>query len=309
MTADAVAILLRAIEENRLHHAILLHGPDADSHSTACNRIGARLFNLAVAENVPMHPDFFSARPVGKTRRIKVADLREIVRQISQTSSVGGSKVVVIYDADKMNSESANTFLKTLEEPPGDTHIFLLTSHPSALLDTVRSRCQQFYIPPNAAVADPEWEAWLGELDAWVVSLAEPVKTTKERIAALIFALYGLLSRFEQKLAAAVEARWAVRKAELNNANLEKEDIEAEEAGTAKSIRQSRFAEIAQRLCQIYERAPDLAATRALHASVLDLEQSVRLGNLNLKGASDLEYALLNWLRHWTAVPLRRNEA
>lgn len=57
----------------------------------------------------------------------------------------------IIDEADKMNKEAANALLKTLEEPPANVYIVLVTSRPDALLQTIRSRCQMIRFAPVAA--------------------------------------------------------------------------------------------------------------------------------------------------------------
>ncbi len=61
---------------------------------------------------------------------------------LSTPASSPGGKFVLVADAHRMNKESANAFLKTLEEPPPDSHIILTTSRPESLLPTIRSRTQ-----------------------------------------------------------------------------------------------------------------------------------------------------------------------
>ena len=73
---------------------------------------------------------------------IKVDAVRQAVAFSQQTNSRGVAKVVIIYPAEQMNMVSANTLLKTLEEPPGTARFVLATGHPDRLLPTVRSRCQ-----------------------------------------------------------------------------------------------------------------------------------------------------------------------
>jgi DNA polymerase-3 subunit delta' len=86
------------------------------------------------------HPDFFGISPDGVF--IKIEQIRELISALSLKSYLGGRKVAVINDADAMNRSTANAFLKTLEEPPDNTVIILVTSNPSALLRTVISRCR-----------------------------------------------------------------------------------------------------------------------------------------------------------------------
>jgi len=58
------------------------------------------------------------------------------------------ARFFIIDDADKMNDSASNALLKTLEEPPATSHIFLITSRPDALLPTIRSRCQMLRFAP-----------------------------------------------------------------------------------------------------------------------------------------------------------------
>jgi len=172
MPADAVEILLNAHANNRLHHGILLHGPDTRTLEAAFRRVAGRLLNRA-PDAVATHPDLFTARPSGKARRIAIDDVREIIRQIQQSPNAGERKVAALYDADRMTAECADTFLKTLEEPPADTTIFLLSTRPRRLLDTVRSRCLQFFIAGTETDPDPDWDNWLLDFDDWIVDLSQ----------------------------------------------------------------------------------------------------------------------------------------
>jgi DNA polymerase III delta prime subunit len=76
---------------------------------------------------------------------------RSIASLLSRASG-GGWRVAVIDDAHKMTDEAQNAFLKTLEEPPPNTLLILVTSEPSTLLETIRSRCAQIVfdaLPPR----------------------------------------------------------------------------------------------------------------------------------------------------------------
>ncbi len=68
--------------------------------------------------------------------------VHQIRRFLSTPASLPGGKFVIIADAHKMNTEAANAFLKTLEEPPPGSHIILTTDSAEALLPTIRSRAQ-----------------------------------------------------------------------------------------------------------------------------------------------------------------------
>ncbi|MGD9201077.1 MAG: hypothetical protein PVI26_05915, partial [Chitinispirillia bacterium] len=73
---------------------------------------------------------------------IPVEWIRELNRSILRGSFRGKKNVSIICDIDTMNPASANAMLKTLEEPPPDTLIFLLTQRYYSVLLTIRSRCQ-----------------------------------------------------------------------------------------------------------------------------------------------------------------------
>lgn len=79
---------------------------------------------------------------------IRVTSIREIKKKLSLTQSNVGKRFILISEADKMNSESANAFLKTLEEPGENIIVILSTSKPDKLLPTIKSRCQIIKFAP-----------------------------------------------------------------------------------------------------------------------------------------------------------------
>lgn len=96
------------------------------------------------------HPDVVTLRPgqpiaphVDKGKQlIPVDDIREVVRIAGTHSFEGGTRVVRIEQADKMNQQAQNCLLKTLEEPEPGTVFLLETDSPSLLLPTIISRCR-----------------------------------------------------------------------------------------------------------------------------------------------------------------------
>lgn len=80
-------------------------------------------------------------RPQMKSRIIPVDAMRELEKSMFKTARRGKYKVGVVVDADRMRAEAANAFLKTLEEPPNGSILFLLTASPERLLSTILSRC------------------------------------------------------------------------------------------------------------------------------------------------------------------------
>jgi DNA polymerase-3 subunit delta' len=73
---------------------------------------------------------------------IVIRQIRDLIQWLLLMPQKGTKRVVIILEADRMNEESANCFLKTLEEPPLDTIFILTSSRPEYLLPTIRSRCQ-----------------------------------------------------------------------------------------------------------------------------------------------------------------------
>lgn len=82
-----------------------------------------------------------------KQGSIKVDEAVEMLKTLSMKSFEGGYKVVIVWSADKMNTQCANKILKIVEEPPKKTVLILLTEHEEQILSTISSRCQKLYFP------------------------------------------------------------------------------------------------------------------------------------------------------------------
>ncbi|MEO8835278.1 MAG: DNA polymerase III subunit delta' [Caldimonas sp.] len=105
------------------------------------------------------------------SKEIRVEAVRAATAFATTTSARGRGKVVVVHPAERMNPIAANAFLKTLEEPVGDSRFLLCTADPESLLPTIRSRCQLIALgTPEIALA----EAWLvrHDVDSPAVLLA-----------------------------------------------------------------------------------------------------------------------------------------
>lgn len=79
---------------------------------------------------------------------IRLESMRWLIKRLSITKFEASQRICIIEDADQMNIETSNAFLKTLEEPPADTVIILTTNNLSSLLPTIVSRCQTIYFQP-----------------------------------------------------------------------------------------------------------------------------------------------------------------
>ena len=110
-------------------------GGDCCDECSSCKKIDSGI-----------HPDFLLISPEGG--QIRIEEIRAIDDMLSFKPFEGRLKVVIVDDADTMNPYAANAFLKTLEEPPTDSLIILISSNPDRLPDTIRSRCSRVNFTP-----------------------------------------------------------------------------------------------------------------------------------------------------------------
>lgn len=92
------------------------------------------------------HPDVGTVIPF--KRNVRVNAIRELEREANFRPYEAAARFFIIDDAHKMNDAAANALLKTLEEPPATSYIFLITSRADSLLPTIRSRCQMMRFAP-----------------------------------------------------------------------------------------------------------------------------------------------------------------
>ncbi|MEW5786712.1 MAG: DNA polymerase III subunit delta' [Pseudomonadota bacterium] len=182
-------ILFRQIagERQRLPHALLLHGPagvgkrdlalalvqwllcESPETGGACGRCDA--CNWFSQGN---HPDFRLVEPQEADgeegdkparkggRLISVEAVRTMTEFLTLSAHRGGWRAAVIHPAEHMNVAAANALLKTLEEPPPQVLLLLVSHKPGRLLPTVLSRCRQVAVnPPSRSVA-LDWLAQAG---------------------------------------------------------------------------------------------------------------------------------------------------
>lgn len=302
----AIAVIEQAIARQRLSHSLLLHGDDLDTLVAIALGVADRLLNSpgAAASFPPdQHPDCFSLRPAGKMRQISADATRVLIGKLQVSPAVAPRKVAILHEVDRMNTAAANIFLKTLEEPPGNTTLLLLTTRPYALLPTIRSRVLHFRFPSAAAaVAADGWPAWLDDYRGWLERLMQGVGNDKRAIADHIFSLYGLVARFGAVLDFATAEVWKKQKESLPP-DLDDDEQVAIETGIANGLRARLFVEIelATRTFALPSlNGGDEATRRALVAAIEKLEHDVGLLRLNLNESAALESFLLASLRIWT---------
>jgi len=299
---DPVGILTQAWRDGRLGHALLLHGPVASSLEKVAFQLAADI--LGANGTAAKHPDCSIVRPVNRMRQIGVDAMRKLVRTISHSASQGGSKVAIILEADRMNIQASNAFLKTLEEPPGETTLFLLSTRPNDLLDTIRSRCMGFKIPGDAALIEgEEWESWRVDFSEWLTRIEKPPGNQKE-VAETVLRLYGLVQRFQDALSALASNRLQSSLEDLPE-DLEDEEKAAIEAGVERGARQDLLAGIEAALRDwVVARAGEgdevADRVRKLVLAVGETESTAGLLALNFNGVAAVEQLMIRILRIWS---------
>ncbi len=160
--ARAKRVLATALASGRVPHAYLFWGIEGigkEKTARAMARVLLCSSPGAMADAEPCgtcascrkveagsHPDLYLLAPGEKA--ISVEEVRRLQQNLSFQAYEKGRKVVIIRDSFNMSREGANALLKTVEEPPRDTFLFLLATHRSRLLPTLVSRAQAVRFDP-----------------------------------------------------------------------------------------------------------------------------------------------------------------
>jgi len=137
----ALEYLTRAQAGGRLGHAYMITGGDKPSRARfVLDAVRSLTGNPANSLESAVGEFVHLIRPESVSRVIKIKQIRPVERKLVMASG-GTLKIAIIEGADRLNESAANAFLKTLEEPPADCLIFLVTGNPEQLLDTILSRC------------------------------------------------------------------------------------------------------------------------------------------------------------------------
>ena len=151
-------LLAGAIRQRRLPPALLLAGPAGVGKKTLALAACRRLLCEGGADEPceacaacrraarGVHPDLMVLAPEGTA--IKIEAVRELVRQVAGKPFEAAARAFVVDDAHLMTEQAANALLKSLEEPPPTSHVFLVSASPQGLLPTIRSRCQWLRFGP-----------------------------------------------------------------------------------------------------------------------------------------------------------------
>lgn len=255
---QGVQLLQRSLARRRLGHAYLFAGDQLDELEALARTLAKTLncrnpvktgdaatdccdecLNCRNIEN-ETHADVHWARPESKSRVITIDQTRDLMREIQLKPTEAAFKVAVVVAADRLNVQAANAFLKTLEEPPPQSILILLSTEPQRLLETILSRCLRLnFYGDDRRELDAAEAAWLEKfgalaaggqktllgryhlLDALLQQLGE-IRTRVEESLAVRSPLQKyddvekkLREKWEDELAAAIEAEYRRRRADL----------------------------------------------------------------------------------------------
>jgi len=209
---QVVELLQRSLERGRLAHAYLFTGSQMSEledmasalamtlncrepvrhaeSGTAIDSCGQCVNCRNIADF--NHADVHWVRPESKLRIITVDQTREMMRAVNLKPTAAEFKVSVVVAADRMNTESANAFLKTLEEPPAKSILILLSTDPQRLLETILSRCLRLNFAGGATLRIEEAEL------AWLQNFADQASRTEGGLLGRYKLLGSLMGRLNE---------------------------------------------------------------------------------------------------------------
>lgn len=177
-TADLWQRLFHQFQQSRLGHAQLLVGQEGVGkrvllrefaqtllcHSPVSQLEGDRVSGGPCGQcpschlyQAGSHPDLLMVEPEEGAKQIKIEQIRQVTEFVNTTPQQSERKVVLLGPAEAMNVNASNALLKSLEEPVANVTMLLYSHMPSALLATIRSRCQQHSLSPPSWAEGLNW--------------------------------------------------------------------------------------------------------------------------------------------------------
>lgn len=156
----SLAVLRGALANNRLHHAYLFIGPEGVGKRTSAitlamalhcqekNRDSCGRCVECARIKARNHPDVREIALLPGKKEISIQQIREMEKELHYRSFTGGRKIAIVDPATLLNPAAQNALMKTLEEPPKDSLLILISPSAGALLPTLRSRCLRVNFGP-----------------------------------------------------------------------------------------------------------------------------------------------------------------
>lgn len=150
-------ILEKSIELNKTSHSYIFWGTEGIGKKIIAKEFAKKIlciqnhdYNCKCKSCIEFdsnnNPDFQLIEATDG--KIKIEQVREMQKKISEKPIISDKKVYIINDAGTMTKEAQNCLLKTLEEPPEYITIILICSNEDNLLSTIKSRCTRMYFEP-----------------------------------------------------------------------------------------------------------------------------------------------------------------
>ncbi len=157
---DAVRIITNSLKAGKLSHAYILEGPVGTRKVEVALLLAKTLLCVNRDENFNpcnvchncrrvdelKHPNLFFIRADGE--QIRKRQIKELLTEFSKLSTESGPRIYIIDEAEKFNQDSANTLLKTMEDPGQEIYQIMITSQINSMLKTVVSRAQILHFKP-----------------------------------------------------------------------------------------------------------------------------------------------------------------
>jgi DNA polymerase-3 subunit delta' len=219
--SQGVQLLQRSLARGRLGHAYLFTGDQIEAlenlartlaktlncqHPVKTNGVATDCCDQCssckkIADE--LHPDIHWARPESKSRIITVEQMRGLMQQIQLKPTEANFKVAIIAGADRLNPQAANAFLKTLEEPPKNSVLILLSTEPSRILETILSRCLRLnFFGDGKHELDAAEKNWLEQFGALAAGEQKSLFGRYRLLDSLLQKLGEIRARVDENLSA-----------------------------------------------------------------------------------------------------------
>jgi DNA polymerase III subunit delta' len=218
---QGVQLLQRSLARGRLGHAYLFTGDQLDELELLARTLAKTLNcqNPIKTEGATIdccdeclscrkiengtHADIHWARSESKSRIITVEQMRDMMQQIQLKPTEAKHKVAVIVGADRLNLQAANAFLKTLEEPPQNSVLILLSTEPQRILETILSRCLRLnFSGDGKRELNPAESGWLEKFGALAATEQKSLLGRYRLLDALLQKLGEIRARVDESLTA-----------------------------------------------------------------------------------------------------------